>query len=108
MATDWMATLREQGALANEMAASVAQALAHPNLDPDQASRIYRLVERGAQDFDRIVAAMAEHDVDETLHEAAETLEDIWSNLFVAVANKVRTMPGLASVEFPEHVGEED
>lgn len=107
MGTDWIAILREQGELTKELAAEVPKALANPDLTLDQASRLYRLVEKSAQDFDRIIEGMDEEDLDEALYEAADSLEDIWSALSVATANKVRTMQGLDPIEF-EDDGDDD
>jgi hypothetical protein len=57
------------------------------------------MVEQGAQDFDAIVEIMDEHDVEDALVEAAETIEDTWINLSVATANRLRTMLGLAPID---------
>lgn len=102
MATDWFATLAEQGEIAKRMARNVPEALGHPDLTLDLASRLYREVEQGAQAFDAIVQRMSEDDVPDGLVDAAEALEDIWSRLSVAAANKVRTMRGLEPIEFPD------
>jgi len=48
-----------------------------------------------------------EEDLDEALYEAAESLEDIWSTLSVATANKVRTMQGLEPIEFDDDVDDD-
>ena len=108
MGTDWIATLKEQGELTKRLAVEVPKALGNPELTLDQASRLYRLVEKSAQDFDRIVERMNEEDLDDALYEAAESLEDIWSALSVAAANKVRTMQGLDPIEFDDDGDEDD
>lgn len=108
MTTDWIATLREQGVLAERVAATMTRAHADPNLTLDQASRIYRIVEQGAQDFDQIVEEMDDHDLDDTLYDAAEALEDIWSNLSVAAANKVRTIQGLAAIKIRDDLEDDE
>lgn len=99
MAIDWIATLREQGDIAARFTKDVPTALSDASLTLDQASRLYQAVEKGSQDFDRIVEDMQEYDLDESLFEAADALEDIWSGLSVATANKVRTIQGLAPIE---------
>ncbi len=101
MATDWAATLKEQGDITDRMVEDVTFALGHPNLTLDQASRLYRAVEQGAQTFDQIVARMADEDIEEPFHEAAGTIADIWSNLSIATANRVRAMQGLEPIELP-------
>lgn len=102
MATDWFATLHEQGELVKRLAATVTEALDHPDLTLDLASRIYREVEQGAQAFDAIAQQMDISDVPTELFEAAEALENIWVRLSIAAANKVRTMRGLSPLEFPD------
>jgi hypothetical protein len=101
LAIDWIATLKEQGDFAAQMSRDVKTALSHSDLTVDQASRLYRTVEKGAQDFDRIVEDMQEYDLDDSLFEVAEALEDFWSEISVATANRVRTMQGLAPIEMP-------
>lgn len=109
MPIDWIATLHEQGDVVAQMSSDVPKALSHSDLTLDQASRLYRAVEKGAQDFDRIVEDMQEYDLDDSLFEAADALEDIWSELSVATANKVRTMKGLAPIEMaPPEDDDED
>lgn len=108
MATDWLATLKEHGDLANRVATDVPIALGDPSLTIDQASRLYRVVETGAQDFDSIVELMQEEDLDESFYEAADALEDIWAELSVATANKVRTMQGLAPIEIDDDQDEDE
>lgn len=105
MKNDWLSILRMQGDLAKSMAEDVPKALDDPKLTLDQASRLYNAVEQGAQEFDRIVTLMNEEDLDEPLYEAADALEDMWSELSVAAANKVRVMQGLDPIEF---IAEED
>ncbi len=102
MATDWIAILKEQGALAKKLSSEVPKALQNPNLTLDQASRLYSLVEKGAQDFDRVVDDMHNEDLDDALYDAAESLEDIWSALSLSAANKVRTMQGLDPIELSD------
>jgi len=48
MTTDWIATLKEQGDLTKRLAVEVPKALGNPELTLDQASRLYRLVEKSA------------------------------------------------------------
>ncbi|WP_163269677.1 hypothetical protein [Chelativorans alearense] len=94
--------LRERGEIAKRMGNAVPEALGHPNLTLEQASRIYRLVEKSAQDAGRFVDLMEESDVHESLIKAAEALQDIWSTLSVAAANKVRIRQGLEPIDFPK------
>jgi hypothetical protein len=99
MAVDWVTTLQEQADLVMEVAKDVANALDASDLTVEQASRLYRMVELGAQDFDRIVELMNEHDLEESFIDAAETIEDTWTNLSVATANRLRVMRGLDPID---------
>lgn len=55
MAADWIALIKEQGEVAKRMATDVPTVLSDPNLTLDQASKLYKVVERGALDLDSIV-----------------------------------------------------
>ena len=102
MAIDWISTLQEQAEFVRQIADDVTQTLDIPDLTAAQASRLYHVVEQGAQTFDRIIEEMEQHDVvDDDLTEAAETIADMWTNLSVTTANKLRAMQGLAPIEFP-------
>nr|WP_234895872.1 hypothetical protein [Sinorhizobium meliloti] len=66
------------------------------------ASKLYRDVEEGAQAFDRILSDMDEADVSHELLEAADTLAELWSQLSVASANKLRELQGLPPIMIRE------
>ena len=106
MATDWIATLKEQAHLAHRFAKEVPSALTLPELTIDQASRIHGMVEKGARDFGQISEDMNKEDLDDALYGAADRLEAIWSALSVMAANKVRTMQGLEPIERLEDPGD--
>ena len=99
MAVDWIATLQYQADLVMEVAQNVANALGASDLTIEQASRLYRMVELGAQDFDQIVKLVNEHDLDWSFIDAAETIEDTWTNLSVATANRLRVIRGLDPID---------
>ena len=101
MAIDWISTLHEQAEFVKQIADDVTQTLDIPDFSLARASRLYRVVEQGAQTFDRILEEMQQHDVDDDLTDAAETIADTWTNLSVSAANKVRVLQGLAPIEFP-------
>ena len=101
MATDWITTLQEQADFATQIAEDVKQTLKMPDLTATQAARLYRVVEDGAQTFDRIVEEMEQHDIDASLTEAADTIADMWTNLSIATANRLRVLQGLEPIEFP-------
>jgi hypothetical protein len=102
MSTDWITTLTEQARLVQRVTKETSAALAVPELTLDQSSRIYAMVEKGAQDFHRIVEGMNEQDLDSALYVAADRLRGIWAALSVTVADKVRVMQEHEPIEFPD------
>jgi hypothetical protein len=106
MAIDWISTLQEQANFAKQIADDVTHTLEIADLSTAQASRLYRVVEQGAQTFDRIIEEMEQHDIDNDLTEAAETIAEIWTNLSVTTANRLRVMQGLAPTAFPPETTE--
>ena len=102
MTIDWISTLQEQEDFANQIAEDVRQTLEISDLSVAQAARLYRVVEQGAQTFDRIMDEMeGRDDIDDELRDGAETIADMWTNLSVTTANKVRVMQGLTPLELP-------
>ena len=99
MQVDWVDTPQEQADLVMKVARDVANELDASDLTMEQASRLYRTVEQGAQDFDRIVELMNDQVLGQLFSEAAETIEDTWTNLSVATANRLRTMRGLDPID---------
>ena len=108
MAIDWILTLQEQADFAKQIADDVTHTLEIADLSSAQAARLYRVVEQGAQTFDRIIEEMEQHDIDDDLIEAAETIADIWTDLSVTTANKLRVTQGLAPIEFPPETPEQE
>jgi hypothetical protein len=102
MATDWVATLKEQSRIVQQLAEGVAKATAHPDLTLYQASQIYGIVERGAVEFDRIMTDMNRHILNDRLYVAADRLRDIWTALLVMADNKMRTLKRLEPVELSD------
>ena len=102
MTIDWISTLQEQAEFANQIADDVKQTLEIPDLSVAQATRLYRVVEQGAQTFDRIMEEMeSANDIDDDLRDGAGSIADVWTNLSVTTANKVRVMQGLSPIDFP-------
>ncbi|RVM15075.1 hypothetical protein [Sinorhizobium meliloti] len=102
MTVDWLATLAEQGDIAKRKATEVATLVVKPDLPLEIASRLYREVEKGAQTFDRILSDMEDADVSDELLEAADALAELWSQLSVASANKLRQLQGLPPITMSE------
>ncbi|RVH79544.1 hypothetical protein CN204_27730 [Sinorhizobium meliloti] len=107
MAIDWVATLAEQGDIAKSKATEVATLVVKPELPLEIASRLYRDIEKGAQTFDRILSDMEDADVSDERLEAADTLAELWSQLSIASANKLRELQGLPPIMMSEarHLG---
>lgn len=99
---DWLATLAEQGDIAKSKATEVATLVVKPELPLEIASRLYRNVEKGAQSFDRILSDIEDADVSDELLEAADALAELWSQLSVASANKLRELQGLPPITMSE------
>lgn len=78
-----------------------------PELPLEIASRLYRDIEKGAQTFDRILSDMEDADVSDERLEAADTLAELWSQLSIASANKLRELQGLPPIMMSEarHLG---
>ncbi|MDX0567243.1 hypothetical protein [Sinorhizobium medicae] len=102
MEIDWLATLAEQGDIAESKATEVATLVVKPELPLEIASRLYREVEKGAQTFDPILSDMEDADVSDELLEAADALADLWGQLSIASANKLRELQGLPPIMMRE------
>ena len=103
MSIDWAAVLKGQAEIAQRLARDVSAALGSPDLTLNEASQIYSDVDTGAQAFDGIVDKMKDFNVDDTLSDIAETIEDILARLLTAAANKVRILQESDPVEpYPE------
>lgn len=102
MPIDWMQTLIAAGDIAKQAAIDLPRQLAAEDLTVVEASRLYSETERNAQAMDDLVDRMAEEDLDESLQEAAEALQDIWGGLSIAAVNRLRELQGLPPIEFLE------
>lgn len=102
MEIDWLATLAEQGDIAKSKATEVAALVVKPELPLEIASRLYRDVDKGAQTFDRILSDMEDADVSDELLEAADALAELWGQLSVASANKLRELQGWPPTDHDE------
>jgi hypothetical protein len=71
-------------------------------LSEDQALRLHLAVEECATKFDQILSDMDDDDVDDDLFEAGATIADMWTNLSVLTANKLRALQGWPPIEFPD------
>lgn len=100
MATDWMATLKEAGILAQKTEADVGRLLASETLSVEHAVRLLAAVNELSEEFDEVLAEIeADEGVDEELLAAAFSIESLWSDLTLACLNKVRILRGLPAIE---------
>jgi len=86
---DWISVLTDLGDFARKLAREIPPALSDPNITSDQVTRLYQVLEKQAQAVERMVGTMNDEDVGEHLIKAAEALEDIFSDLAAAAANKM-------------------
>jgi len=90
--TDWMATLREQRALAEKMSTDIPRTLADPDLTFDLAMRLYRALDSQA-DFMKLLAQKLEQSgFDYDIVSAAERLEERFADLAADAAEKTREL----------------
>jgi predicted trehalose synthase len=89
MATDWNSVLKERGDIAKEIIRNVPPMLADPALTLDQATRLYHLLEQRAQEAEELAHALDQAEQSDELIEAAEALEDVFSDLAAAAAEKM-------------------
>ncbi len=100
MAADWIATLHEQSEIFRSKSLHVARLLEHEDLSVEVATILRNDVDHLATRFDGVIVDMyaALHD-DDPLIESAEVIEQLWSQLCLATANKVRELQGLPLID---------
>lgn len=90
--TDWMATLREQRALAEQLSTDIPRTLADPGLTFDLAMKLYRALDNQA-DFMKLLAQKLEQNgFDYDIVSAAERLEERFADLAADAAEKTREL----------------
>lgn len=94
MAIDWLARLREQGRFAARMSRDVPAALGDPQLSLDEAAQLHRTVENCASSFDAILLEMERARLEKEYFRAAETVSQLWADMSVMAADKVRALRG--------------
>lgn len=85
----WIDKVGAAGELANDLTRTVPKALAEPTLTLDQATRLFQIVERHTKIVERLVSDLQDADVDESLLDAADALDDIMAELAEACANRM-------------------
>lgn len=101
MATDWLQTLQDQDAKSREFLRILKAMLEEPDVSIDEAASVYREVENAAQAFDRIVERMEDEDASEEVLDAADTMQDMWSQLSTLAVNKLRSLQGKEAIPYP-------
>ncbi len=90
--TDWMATLREQRTLAEQMSADIPRTLADPELTFDLAAKLYRALENQAEFMKLLAEKLEQSGFDFDIVSAAERLEERFSELAADAAEKTRDL----------------
>jgi hypothetical protein len=90
--TDWLATLREQAKVGEQMAAEVSRMLSNPDISLQQVSRLYNALEQQAQFTEKLARMLEERGHDFTVVEAAEALEELFNELAASAAGKVKQL----------------
>lgn len=85
----WFEKVSAAGELTKEMARTVSSALSDPLLTLQAATSLYQAVERHAKIVERLVADLEDEDVDESLVDAADALDDIMTELAAASAERM-------------------
>jgi hypothetical protein len=89
--TDWMATLREQRALAEKMS-TIPRTLADPELTFDLAVKLYRALESQAEFMKLLAQKLEQNGFDFDIVSAAERLEERFADLAADAAEKTRDL----------------
>jgi hypothetical protein len=92
--TDWMATLREQRALAEKMSDDIPRMLADPELTFDLAMKLYRALENQAEFMKLLARKLEQGGFDFDIVSVAERLEERFADLAVVAAEKTRELSG--------------
>lgn len=90
--TDWMATLREQRALAEKMSADIPRTLADPGLTFDLALKLYQALENQAEFMRTLAQKFEQNGFDFDIVSAAERLEERFADLAADAAEKTRQL----------------
>lgn len=90
--TDWMAMLKEQRALGDQMANEIPRTLTEPGLTLDQATKLYQALEKQAAFMERFVRQLEDNSFDPDVILAAERLEDLFAELAADAAEKTREL----------------
>lgn len=94
MPTDWLETLRENGALATKMSKEVPPVLSDPGLTLEHATRLFQSLDKHCRQAEQMLIRMEDADLPDELYEAAETLVDLWDDLARAASERMLELGG--------------
>jgi hypothetical protein len=86
---NWLNVLREKNELAIMLGKKIPQMLAHETLTLDQAAELYEFLENHARGMEEIVEKMELDDLPESYYQVAEDLDNIFTNLAAAAAERL-------------------
>lgn len=90
--TDWMAMLREQRTLGDQLADEIPRTLTAPGLTLEQATKLYQALEKQAAFMERFVRKLEDNSFDPDVIQAAERLEDLFAELAADAAEKTKEL----------------
>jgi len=85
----WLDILREKNDLAGQLSEKIPRFLAYEALTLDQATRLHIFLENHAEEMRRLAEEIGAVDLVDALHEAANALDRIFSDLAAAAELKV-------------------
>jgi cellulose biosynthesis protein BcsQ len=87
--TDWLATLREQTNIGNQMAHEVPLMLARPEVTLEQVRQVFGALDHQAHFVEELANVLEETGYDFAVIDAARALEDLFAELAAAAADKM-------------------
>ncbi|MDR6633870.1 hypothetical protein J2X72_002670 [Phyllobacterium sp. 1468] len=85
----WLDILREKNELAGQLSEKIPRFLAYEGLTLDQATRLHIFLENHAEEMRMLAREIGAVDLVDALHEAADALDGIFSDLAAAAELKV-------------------
>jgi hypothetical protein len=85
----WLDILREKNDLAGQLSEKIPRFLAYEALTLDQATRLHIFLENHAEEMRKLAEEIGAVDLVDALHEAANALDRIFSDLAAAAELKV-------------------
>ncbi len=90
--TDWIAMLKEQRTLGDQLAEEIPHTLTTPGLTLEQAAKLYQALEKQAAFMEVLVRKLDENSFDPDVILAAEKLEELFAELAADAAEKMRDL----------------